>query len=515
MAETIKGNNQDTQEYMTEKEAKTVRKMFQKYLKQYKEKDLAVSDKEWLEELFRKELPETKKEEAERDAQEITDAIQTFDKNLASVNEAAQKGISKESWLAEKIQESSVGMTVQEYGHTLQGFDDILYTKNAELAEALTVATDGEIRRINRNPNLDGVLAENMIAKTTELSGFAQGKRIRVDVLQSNKANSVDVRAINLDTGKYQNYQLKFGKDAAHTIQYIEEGNYNNQQIIVPAEQLEEVQAHFKAKGSQKTITDHIDAWGAEGKKFTKEEMKTLQRQAQESGTPTKTDYTHFQTKDLVASIGKNAGVMGLQAAAVTTGLTLAAKLFKGEKVEADELVEVAIKSGADASIKTVAAGTLHVAVRRGLIKFIPPTTPAGVIANIVCVGIENMKVLAKIVSGELSVTKGIDQMGRTTSSVVGGLWGMAKGAKWGASLTGWIPVIGAPLAVVSGFVGGMIGYFCGSKMGEALYSTGKQVAEAARTVAKAAWNGIKAVGKAIGNGLKNVGRAIAGLLGV
>ena len=178
-------------------------------------------------------------------------------------------------------------------------------------------------------------------------------------------------------------------------------------------------------------------------------------------------------------------------------------------------MVEVAIKSGADASIKTVAAGTLHVAVRRGLIKFIPPTTPAGVIANIVCVGIENMKVLAKIVSGELSVTKGIDQMGRTTSSVVGGLWGMAKGAKWGASLTGWIPVIGAPLAVVSGFVGGMIGYFCGSKMGEALYSTGKQVAEAARTVAKAAWNGIKAVGKAIGNGLKNVGRAIAGLLGV
>ena len=507
-------NAQESSEFLTEKEARTVREMFKEYLARYKEKDPSMSDKEWLEELFRTELPEMTQEEAKQDAEEIVESIKTFDENLASINEASKKGVSKESWLADKIQEASVGMSVQEYGRRLQGLDDVLYAKNAELADALTTAKDGEIQRINMNPNLDGILAENMIAKTTELSGFAQGKNIRVDVLQSNNANSVDVRAINLDTGKYQNYQLKFGKDATHTIKYIQEGNYNNQQIIVPFEQLEEVQAHFKAKGSEKTITDHIDAWGVEGKKFTKEELKELQRVAQEDGTLPAMDYSHFKTKELAMSIGKNAGAMALQSAAVTTGLTIANKIFNGESVDPDEMVEVALKTGADTSVKTVTAGTLQVAIRKGIIKFIPKATPAGFIANIACVGIENVKILAKIASGDLSVTKGLDQMGRTTTSMAGGLWGMAKGAAVGAKLTGWIPVIGAPLAVATGFIGGMVGYFGGSKMGDAVYSAGKKIAGAAKTVAKAAWNGIKSAGKAIGNGIKSVGRSIVGLFG-
>ena len=158
--------------------------------------------------------------------------------------------------------------------------------------------------------------------------------------------------------------------------------------------------------------------------------------------------------------------------------------------------------------------GTLQVAIRKGIIKFISKATPAGVIANIACVGIENVKVLAKIASGELSVTKGIDQMGRVTTSMVGGLWGMAKGAAIGAKLTGWIPVIGPGLAVVTGFAGGMVGYFGGSKLGDAVYSAGKKVAGAAKTVAKAAWNGIKSAGRTIGNGIKSAGRAVASFLG-
>lgn len=502
----------ETTEYITEKEAKTVKEMFQKYLKLYNEKDPSMTDKEWLEWLFKAELPETTSEEAKADAKEIVESIHIFDDNLESINEAAKQGVSKESWLADKIQEASVGMSVQEYGRRLQAFDDILHVKNAELADALTVAGDGEIRRMNMNPNLDGILAENMIAKTTELSGFSQGKNIRVDVLQSNNANSVDVRAINLDTGKYQNYQLKFGKDAVHTIKYIEQGNYNNQQIIVPSEQLEEVKAHFNAKGSDKTISDHIDAWGAEGKKFTKDDLKEIQRSAQEDGIMPTMDYSHYQTKDLAMSIGKNAGAMALQAAAVTTGLTVAEKIFKGEYIKSDELVEIAIKTGADTSIKTVTAGTLQVAIRKGIIKFIPKATPAGVIANIACVGIENIKVLGKIASGELTLTKGLDQMGRTTTSMVGGLWGMAKGAAIGAKLTGWIPVVGPALAVITGFVGGMVGYFGGSKIGDAIYNTGKKVAGVAKNVAKAAWNGIKSAGRAVVSGIKSAGRAIVGL---
>ena len=498
-------------EYLTESEARAVKDMFKKYLKLYKEKDDKTSDEEWLAELFKKELPEITNEEAKKDSKDIARSIKTFDKNLSSCNEAATKGISKETWLSDKLQEASVGMSVNDFGRELQKIDDILYAKNVELAAALSRNVDGHIMM---SPNLDGNIAENMIAKTAGLSASLQGKNIAVEVLESHTANSVDVRAINYDTGHYQNYQLKFGKDAKATIELLERGNYNNQRVIVPSEQLDEVRAYFKDKGSSKSITDHIEAWGVKGKSFTKEEMKALQEKAQNDGIMPEMDYSHYQTKELAMHISKNAGAMALQSMAITMGLNLAAKAFNGEKVDADELVEVAIKTCADTTIKTVAAGTLQVAIRKGIISFIPKATPAGVIANIACVGIENVKILAKIASGDMSVTKGLDQMGRVTTSMAGGLFGMAKGAAFGASLTGWIPVVGVPLGIATGFIGGMVGYFGGSKLGETVYNTGKRVASAARTVAKAAWNGIKSAGRAVSSGVKAVARGVAKIFG-
>ena len=504
-------NIDNKEEYITEKEAKTVKELFKRYLKEYKEKDANMTDQEWLEQLFKMEIPETTTEQAKQDAKEIVDSIEDFDENLKSVNEAAKKGTSKEKWLADKIQEASVGMAVNEYGQVLQSMNDMLYQKNMELADALSRSSDGHIMM---SPNLDGNISENMIAKTTELSGNLQGKNIKVEVLESFTANSVDVRATNLDTGKYQNYQLKFGKNARETIKLIERGNYNNQRVIVPTEQLDEVQAHFKAKGSNKTISDHIDAWGAEGKKFTKEEMKNLQIAAQEDGIMPSMDYSHYQTKDLAMSIGKNAGTMALQVAAVTTGLKIIGKIFKGEKVDSDELVESALKTGVDTSLKVVTAGTLQVAIRKGVIKFLPRMLNSTVIGNIACVGIENAKILFKVASGDLSVTKGIDCMGRTTVSMIGGIAGMTKGAVIGAKFTAWIPVVGAPLAVATGSLGGLVGYLGGSKIGDAVYGAGKKVASAAKTVAKSAVNGLKSAGRAIVSGVKSRVKVVGRIFG-
>lgn len=481
------------EEFLTENEALRIKELFSQYLKEYKEKDASVSDQEWLEKLFQKELPEMEPLEAKEEAEQIICTVHAFDENLKSVNRASEEGISKERWLSGKLEEACTGMSVNEYGQQLQVMDEIIYQKNVELSEALQRSSDGYIKM---SPNLDGNIAENMIARTTELSGMVQGKNIEVQVRDVFTENSVDVRAINRDTGKYQNYQLKFGKDAKATINLIERGNYNNQQIIVPAEQLEEVQAHFRAKGSEKTISDHIDAWGAEGKKFTKQDMKELQKAAQEDGIMPVMDYNHFQTKDLAMSIGKNAGVMALQSAAVITGLNVAVKVCRGEQIDSDELIEEAIRTGADTSLKVVTTGTLQVAIRRGIIRFIPLNTPAGVIVNISCVGIENVKILWKIASGELSLTKGFDQMGRVSVSMIGGLAGMAKGTLLGAAATAWIPVIGAPLAVLTGFTGGMAGYFAGSKIGDAIYSAGKKVVETGRKIGKAAWESVKKGGR-------------------
>lgn len=480
------------EEYLTEEEAVSFRELFSRNWKSYRAKPEEMTNKQWLQEMFQRELPEISAEEAENDSGEIVESIEVFDQNLKSVNEAVENGKSKEEWLSDTIEKASVGYAAHEFGEAMQVLDDVLYHKNLQLEEALARSTDGQIKM---STNLDGNLAEHYIASTTEMSAVAQGKNIKVDVRDVFTSNSVDVRATNLDTGKYQNYQLKFGKDAKATIDLIERGNYNNQQIVVPKEQLSEVQAHFQAKGSNKTITDTIDAFGAKGKSFTKEEMKSLQLEAQSSGQAPTLDYNHYQTKDLALSIGKNASAMALQSAAISTGMTLAMKVCNGEQVDSDQLVEVAIRTGADTGIKTVTAGTLQVAIRQGIIKGIPVATPAGVIANIACVGIENVKILGKIASGEISTTKGLDQMGRVTTSMVGGLVTMGEGASIGAA----IGSIGGPIGgVIGGLVGGTIGYFAGSKVGDMVYSGAKKVASVAKTAGKAVMSTVKSVTRSV-----------------
>ena len=174
-------------EYITEEEARAVGKLFQKNLQSYKEKDVSVTDEEWLAEMFRRELPAgISPEETKQEAGKIAEEIQTYHENLVSINEAAENGISKERWLADKMQKASADMTANEFGNTLQSWDDILSKKNAELSKALRRSADGNIKM---SPNLDGNIAENMIANTAEMSGALQGKNIKVEVRDVFTAN--------------------------------------------------------------------------------------------------------------------------------------------------------------------------------------------------------------------------------------------------------------------------------------------------------------------------------------
>ncbi|HBA46678.1 MAG TPA: hypothetical protein DCZ91_02525, partial [Lachnospiraceae bacterium] len=132
-----------------------------------------------------------------------------------------------------------------------------------------------------------------------------------------------------------------------------------------------------------------------------------------------------------------------------------------------------------------------------GIIRILPRMTPAGVIANIAAVGIENIKILARVAGADLSVTKGLDQMGRVSVSMMAGLCAIKAGTVIGASLVGWIPVVGPAAAVAAGFVGGMAGYFAGSKIGEAVYNGAKKIGKVAVGIGKAAWNGLKKLRKA------------------
>ena len=473
-------------EYIEEKECRKLNQEFSENLKDYQNRSANLTDEDWLIELIMRKCSHITREQAEIEALEILRSLDVCEHDLSSLEDAGRQGISSEHWLEQKIQESAIGLSAYQYSCILRDFDNSLYRQNMEMAEALSRSSDGHIMM---SPNLDGNIAEHMIARTTELQGYIQNKNIKVEVRGVNTANSVDVRAMNLETGKFQNYQLKFGEDAKATIGLIERGNYNNQQIIVPSEQLEEIRNHFKLKGSQKTITDHIEVNGVKGRSFTKAEMKQIQKQAQEDGIMPVLDDYYYSTKEYALSIGKNAGVTALQMAAVTTGLDVIAKVCQGKEIRTDEMVETALRSGTDTGVKVVASGTLHVAVRNEMIPFLSKSLGTNVITNIAFVGVENAKILFKMAEGKLSTVKGMDCMGRVSVSMTGGMMCMAlaKGALEGFAL-------GGAVGVGVGLVTGMVSYAAGSSIGEKVYSIAKKVAQGAKKLALKAFDTLKSM---------------------
>ena len=116
-----------------------------------------------------------------------------------------------------------------------------------------------------------------------------------------------------------------------------------------------EVQKAFPGK----TVTSVIggDELGVASDPLTKQGAKTMQLQVQESGEIPQIDYNNFETKKLALHIGQNAGLIGLQSAALAVGVTAIAGAVTGEGIDSDTVIETALTTGADAGVKAAAAG--------------------------------------------------------------------------------------------------------------------------------------------------------------
>lgn len=489
-------SNEPMFEELTEKEAKQFKELLSKFIKSYSKKDETVSDEEWLKQQFQDELPDITEEQAEKLAEETVDAIKEYDANLQSINESAKRGVSKEQWMAEHIAKASSGVSVIQYGEYLNNIDKTLTNANAQMMRTVTTKA-GEI---SQSYNLDGFIAEQYHVNTFNANAALHKSKYFAEVKvpeagETYGKNSVDVvirDSTNPKAIAVHQYQVKYGSDAKATIQMLrdhgEVTKYSNQQIVVPADQVEEVQKAFPGKTVVSCIggTDKVSITSNE---LTKEQAKELQLKVQDDGQTLTTDWNVFQTKDLAIQIGKNAGMMGLQAAAITTGFSLAAQAIEGDGIDVEATVGLALKTGTDAGVKAATAGALKVASEKGIIRLIPAGTAIGTIANIACVSIENIKILSKVATGELTMAQAMDQMGRTSISMVYSLgWG-AAGMGIGAAALSWIPIVGP---VVGGFVGGIVGGMAGSKFGETVYSGLKAVGKGIKNACKSGWNKIK-----------------------
>ena len=137
------------------------------------------------------------------------------------------------------------------------------------------------------------------------------------------------------------------------------------------------------------------------------------------------------------------------------------------------DVLKTALKSGADSGAKAALAGALKVASEKGVIRLIPKGTPVGVFANIACIAVENIKIIAKIANGELSMQEGLYKMEEIAVAMIGGFVLMGKGAAIG----GTIGLVFGPVGVAIGsFIGGTIGYMMGSKAGEIFVRTSRKI---------------------------------------
>lgn len=189
-----------------------------------------------------------------------------------------------------------------------------------------------------------------------------------------------------------------------------------------------------------------------------------------------------------------------MQGAAVGAGMAIATKVWNGEPIDGEEVVETAIVSGADFGVKTATAGALKAASEKGILKVIPKGTKGSTFANIAFVAIENVKVLGKVATGELTAKEGLDAMEQTTASCVAGIAASTKGAAIGAT-------IGSVLGPVGTAVGGTIGYMAGSKVAQTVVKGVQKVRDKAVEV-------VKSVGSAVVGGIKSVARGFASLFG-
>lgn len=472
---------------LVESECQSLKTIIEDFVKAYAANP-AEPVETWLVPKMQELLPERSHEEIVAMVQEITVTVDINEEKKASLEAAIADGRSKESWFASETKKAVAGMSTKEAAKYLQALDEAVQHANESLYQ--TIST--QAGTINQNPHLDGLIAEQYHAQTFNMNAEASGSTYRAEVRGSNGKNSVDIVIKDANGKIVRRYQSKYCKDAQSTERAFEHGDYRGQRKLVPKDQ--------KGELGEKTV-DVLEAPdGTTSNPLSKDQAKQLQEEAQ-SGNWNDLNWDEYAVKDLALGIGKQACYAGIQGAAISAGFDVAQKLYNGEEIKSEEVVEAAIAGGVDTGVKAAAAGALKVGSEKGIIGVIPKGTPAGTIATIACVAVENVKVLGRMADGQLTMQEGLEKMEQTTVATVAGISAMSEGTAIGAAVGS---VLGPVGAAVGGFVGGTIGYMAGSKVGETVVKVAQKIrhgaVKVAKAIAKTAVSAVKSVASAVGS---------------
>lgn len=483
--------DEEHQPIIIEEECEALKPIVKDFVQTYAQNAEAPVES-WLGTKMQEYLPEKSDKEIKAITDEIITTLKVSEQKSKSLSEAIKNGRSKESWFASEMKQVTSAMSAQEASQYLAGLDSALNTANESLYRTITT----QAGNISQNPRLDGFIAEQYHAQTFNLNAEATGSPYRAKVLEPNgngyAKNSVDIVIVDGNGKVVKRYQSKYCKDANATAQAFENGDYRGQQKLVPEGQETAI---------EKKCTTVIEAPdGTTSNPLSKSRAEQMRDEAQ-SGNWNDLNWNEYKAKDLAMGIGKQAGYAALQGAAIGVGFDVAQKLWNGEEIKGEEIVETALVSGADFGVKAAAAGALKVGVEKNIIKVIPKGTPASTIANIAHVAIEDIKIVGKMVTGELSFKEGIDKIEQTTVATAAGLAAMGKGAAIGGAIG---TVFGPVGTAIGGFIGGTVGYMAGSKVGETVVKGVQKLREKAKDVVNSIGSSIKSTASKVASGFKS-----------
>lgn len=461
----------------------------------------AMAPVQWLDREFAR-YPTLWRDEAERRAcaGEVVEAVHGADLARGELDAHLARGKSRESWLAAKLEQGAALGGMHDVGVYAGRIDAAIDQASGDMAGTIyrrTPGMNGELL-VNRNPSLNGFIAEQHHVDTFNIDAAANNSPLRAKVLAPEpgapyQKNSMDIGIYDANGKLVRRYQAKYCRDAEATQQAFEAGDYRGQRKLVCKEQVGDVPG----------ATDRIEMDGVKSTPLSKDEARRIQERAQIEQEVRAYDWNDVNRIRVTKELGRKA----LAAAVVTVGLhgvhMLARRAWNAVKGKDNPPFGADLKNffanaaggGAQAGLQVAVAGALVVAARSGWIKVLR-NTPAGQIANIAYVGLENAKVLYRLARGELSPAEALDAMGNVTASAIGGIAGGTQGMAAGAAIGS---LLGPAGTLVGGFVGGMVGCMAGSTVAGALYEGAKSLVSSAKTFVSAVAGSFASVGRALG----------------
>ena len=451
-------------------------------------------------------------EEAEIvDTKEVIEDMKEASNILSQYNEAMiyeTASIKEPQLVANVLSAKSVNNYVDAVNNTID-------SANKTLMESVTTKTGN----INQNPNLDGFIFEEYHAGTFNIDATVKQKSYHAKVLkpklgETYRKNSIDI--VIEDSGKYvKKYSAKAYKIANGTAKSFCDKNgykYKFQSKLVPTDQV----------GDIANSLDKIKYNNVESKGITKTEIKDIQKDLQNGNK--KADIFNFKkdvnTISISKQIGKQAMLNGTMGVGIGMAANIGVNLITGKEIEAEEVIESGIKTGASMGIATAVAGGIRVAVEKKVI----PTVFSRMLTNntIGAIAAASMDIIGtafKLGSGEITLGKAVKDVGNSLgagygaiiSSGIGFSGGMALATTIGLGTIGTVgTILTGGLALVAGAVCGLIGSNIALKITNGLGKITETVVDKAVDIVKSGMNTVKNMASGFINTVKSMGSVVS-----